>query len=253
MFTNDRAHTNGEAHGGRWLAAGAGVAALATATIMTLGGHGPDVPTVVLTLATAVLVSLTAGWWRDHRRAGPSLHDDVDAELGVGNGRAALATVDRELVRAQTHGSTFSLAVAEFDREMFADISPRRARRILGRLFRGVADDVRLGDRVCRVRAAEHDLMVVVLPDTGTQGVRTFTERLRSQAQRCLAAEGIRHDGRLRTRILAHPGNAQQIVDLHRRLQVLDGVDALIRDVAVRPVRMPRRSPDRARVPVAGP
>ena len=244
MFADDRAHTAGEADGSRWLATGAGTVLLATGTGMALGGHVPDPLTVLLTLSSTVLVVLTVPWRRGHRQAGTSLHDDVDPELGVGNGRAALATVDRELARAETHGTAFSLAVAEFDHEMFAVTSPRRARRILGRLFRGVADDIRLGDRVCRVQAAEHDLMIVVLPDTGTKGARTFTERLRSHAQRHLAAEGIRVDGRLRTRTLAHPGDADQIVDLQRRLQVLDGVDALIRDVAVRPVRMPRQPPE---------
>lgn len=244
MFTDERTQATGDGDGRRWLAIGAGVALLATGTGMALGGRTPDPLTAVLTLATTVLVLLAWRWRHDHRRAGASLHDDVDPELGVGNGRAALAAVGCELARTETHGSTFSLSVAEFDHELFATTSPRRARRVLGRLFRGVADDVRLGDRVCRVRAADHDLMVVVLPDTGAQGARTFTGRLRSHAQRHLAAEGISVEGRLRIRTMAHPRDGEQIVDLHRRLQVLDEADALIRDIAIQPVRMPRRPAD---------
>lgn len=241
MFADDRSNPGSSADGGRWVAVGAGVALLATATGMALGRHAPDTRTVVLTLAATLLGFLVVRWVRDHRRAGTSLHDDVDHELGVGNGRAALAMVDRELVRARIHGSAFSLAVAEFDHELFAALSHRRARRLRGRLFRGVADDVRQGDRVCRVRAAGRDLMVVVLPDTGQRGARTVSEQLRSLAQQRLAAVGIGLEGRVRVRAMAHPRDTEQVVDFHRRLQVLEDAEALIRDIEVEPVRMPRR------------
>lgn len=223
--------------GGRLLTAAGMTATLVVAALMLLQGHAPDPWTALLVAAAATVVVTMAPRLRARRSPGAPLHDDVDPQTGVGNARAALALVDRELDRAANYESVFSLAVVEFDHDLFASTPSRQVRRTMGTLYHGVADDVRLGDRVCRIEAADRDLMLVVLPDTGSQGARTFTERLLAQVEHHLATEGLSVVGMLRTDTLSHPGDDEALAALRRRLSVLDGADALIRDLEVGPAR----------------
>lgn len=213
------------------------IAAAVVATGVALGMLGAGRPldpwTMLVTAALAVSVA-SAPWAQLRRRATPALFEDVDERTGVGTARAVLTLLDRELDRTRSYGSTFSLAVLELDRAMFAGVTPRRTTRLLSGLVTGLAGDVRLGDRVCHASASDRELVVVVLPDTGAQGARTFVSRLVEHTQRHLAAEGVAFEGHMRAEPLSHPDDLPEMQRLQRRLEVLEGTEALIRDVAVR-------------------
>ncbi len=232
-------------HRRRWtaLAGTAMLAAVGVGAAMLGTGHALDPGTasvgVLLVLATG---AVAIGDLVPRRRI-PDLHDEVDADTGVGNARAALALLDRESDRARTYGSVFSVAVLEVERPLFAGLHPRRAHRVLVDLVRGVAGDVRAGDRVCRVPTTDRELVAVVLPDTGATGARTFAERMLAQARRHLLAEGLPPHGHVRTEVLTHPGDERGVALLQRRLEVLEGTDALVRDVTI---RLPRAARSRA-------
>lgn len=216
-------------------AIGAAVAAVAVAAGMLVTGRTVDLWTATLVAAVALTIT-TAPWatLAGRRRANPALFEEVDARTGVGTARAALSLVDRELERAHNYDSAFSLAVLELDRGMFSTMSPRRAHKLVSALVTGLASDVRLGDRVCHAAASDRELVVVVLPDTGPQGANTFAGRLVAHTQRHLADEGLAFDGQMRVEALSHPDDLPAMERLRRRLEVLDGTEALIRDVAVR-------------------
>ena len=216
--------------------------ALVVATLvgaaMVRGGRLPDLPTVALVSALAVAVGAGRPGRLLRARRGRTTFDEVDPATGVGNARAVLALLDREAVRARSYGSLFSVAVLEVDRPVFAGLHPRRADRVLVDLVRGVATDVRTGDRVSRVSTSDRELVVVVLPDTGATGARTFAERLLARARRHLLTEGAPPHGHVRTEVLSHPDDAVGLTRLQRRIEVLDGTDALIRDVPVSRVQL---------------
>lgn len=201
---------------------------------MVVGGQLPDPATAALVASLAVAVGAARrGGLVLHRRGRAPALDDVDPATGVGNARAVLALLDREVVRARSYGSLFSVAVLEVDRPVFAGVHPRRAHRVLVDLVRGVAADVRAGDRVCRVSTSDRELVVVVLPDTGATGARTFADRLLTHARRQLRTEVAPPDAHLRTEVLSHPDDRAGLDRLRRRIEVLEGTDALIRDVTV--------------------
>lgn len=213
--------------------AGGLVVAVALATFMGARGHTPDLLTLLFAGALVVgLLGARASWLA---RGGPNLrlHDEVDRTTGVGNARAALTLIDREFSRSSNHGSVFSVTVVDMGREIFGDVHPRRCARILSDLVGGIAADVRVGDRVCRVDTSDRELIVVVLPDTGPEGARLFTDRLVAHTQRRLATEAVPLDRSLRTEVMTHPRDHEAIELLERRLQVLVGTEALIDGVRV--------------------
>lgn len=216
------------------------------ALAMLATGRPLDPWTAALTAALAVSIVSTP-WTELRRRPTPALFEDVDERTGVGTTRAVLALLDRELDRTRNYGSVFSLAVLELDRAMFAALPPRRGTRVVSALVTGLAGDVRLGDRVCHASASDRELVVVVLPDTGAQGARTFVSRLVEHTQRHLAAEGVPFDGHMRAEPLSHPDDLAEMQRLQRRLEVLEGTEALIRDVEVRR-RRHRRTADPAQL-----
>ena len=229
-------------------AIGAAVAAITVAGGMLVTGRTVDLWTAAL--VAAVSLTLTTAPWATlagRRRTNPALFEEVDKRTGVGTARAALSLLDRELERARNYDSAFSLAVLELDRGMFTTMSPRRAHKLISALVIGLASDVRLGDRVCHATASDRELVVVVLPDTGVQGAHTFVGRLVTHTQRHLADEGLAFDGHVRAEALSHPDDLAPMERLRRRLEVLDGTEALIRDVAVRQ-RRARRGTDLAPV-----
>lgn len=219
------------------------VAAILVGAVMAQRSLAIDPWTAVLTglVAIALVAAGAAGLLRAPRRLDP-LFDEVDRQTGAGNAQAALSLLDRELERADVVGSIFSLAVVELDHALFDGMANRRAARTVGELVRGVVRDARLGDQVCRVAAADREMMLVVMPDTGGYGAHTFADRLLMRSQRHLVEQRIPFDGHVRAEVLTYPNDVEELRRLKRRLEVLDGVDALIRDVAVRGPRRRRES-----------
>lgn len=226
------------------------VAAASVGMVMAARGQGLDPFTFLLTMLLVWAAVSLRGSSLMRRRPAPGLHDEVDHETGVGNARAALALLEREMSRAGTHGSLFSVVVLDIGREILADVHPRRSVRVLTDLLRGIADDVRAGDRVCRVATSDRELVVVVLPDTGASGARLFTNRLVSHVQRRLVAEGgVLTDQGLRTELVTAPDDHDAVERLLRRLQVLVGTEELILGADARSRRTGRVDrPERTRV-----
>lgn len=213
-----------------------GLLALAVATVvgtlMLRGQHGLDpwTTSLVLALGTAAVAGRHLLPLRNPR---VGLDDEVDRDTGVGNARAVLSLLDRELERAASYGSVFSVAVVEVDHAVFADVNPRRVERTLADLFSGVLRDVRLDDRVCRVPAADRELVVVLLPDTGAEGSRRFTDRLRRRTHDHLVDRGLATTNHVRGTTMTLPGQDERMARFQRRMQVLVGTEDLIGDVGI--------------------
>lgn len=210
--------------------------------MMVARGDGLDPLTFLLALALAWCVSSV---WAPSplvgRRSAPGLHDEIDRETGVGNARAALASIERERSRAASHGSLFSVVVLDVGRDTLAGLPPRHGTRILGGLLRGIADDVRSSDRVCRVRTSDREQIVIVLPDTGASGARLFTNRLVPHVRQRLVDESGRSvDQALRAEVVTAPDDGVAVERLQRRLQVIVGTEELVLGGGARRRRGPR-------------
>lgn len=251
MPTSDQRAT--QPHRRRGIGIGALAATACIGTTMLLQGRAVDPWSLLLVAPLLVTAASLGDRLRLPRRRARGLHDELDPETGVANGRAALAMLDREADRSRNYGSVLSIAVLEVAQDALRTVPPRRGTRVWGQLLRLVADDVRMGDLVCRVPTADGEMVVVMLPDTGAEGARQFTQRLLAMAQRHLLAAGLPIDGHVSAQPLTRPGDDEAIARLQRRLQVLDGADALIRDVDVRTRRRRRAEGSRRTQPVGLP
>lgn len=209
------------------------VAAVVGGTMVATGRPlDPWSTALALALAWATVAASRAGVL-------PSSRDRrADEPPAIGDGRLALDLVESELSRA-THGGVFSVAVVEVGHAVLTGLADRRAARVMDDLVRALARDTRLDDRVCRASASDRDVVVVVLPDTGARGAAALTSRLHEQVRRHLVAAGVSPHDEVRTAVLTHPTDRRELLALRRRLEVLDGSQALIEDVRMRG-RQPR-------------
>lgn len=171
-------------------------------------------------------LGLFGGWANEmleHSLKKLELYDEIDDATGVGNARALLSIADRESHRAERYGSVFSLAVLEMDRPAFDGIDERTALRGLRSLCQSVESSVRTTDLVTRIPLAGREDVVVVLPETGREGARQFTDRLVVSAREHLGAAGITVNGEVRGRVVTLPGD-EEVLRAYQ-LEVISALD----------------------------
>lgn len=143
------------------------------------------------------------------------LYDEVDDATGVGNARAALDLTSKEQARAQRYGTVFSIAELTIDHEVFAGMKDRQAIRVLRRFLQQLDDQARSNDGVARIAMPDREEVLVVLPETGSDGARIFASRLLAAARRELEEAGAAaSNGGIRVRSLTVPGDDEELEQL---------------------------------------
>lgn len=169
---------------------------------------------VVLYLAVGALGGGASGVLERSMRK-LELYDEVDDATGVGNARAALDLTSKEQARAQRYGSVFSVAQLTIDHAVFAQMRERSALRLLRRFLQQLDHQARANDGVARVTGHDHEDVIVVLPETGSDGVRIFAARLLASAREQLAEAGpAAANGGIRVRTLTIPGDDEELAVL---------------------------------------
>lgn len=118
------------------------------------------------------------------------LYDQIDDATGLFNARFFVQDTDLEMTRSKRYQTLFSVSVVDIPISAFDTLSRRQregAMRELGRMLRG---SVRTVDRAVHARGASHHRLAVVLPETGREGTRVFTERLGERVAEYLERRG---------------------------------------------------------------
>jgi diguanylate cyclase (GGDEF)-like protein len=106
------------------------------------------------------------------------LYDHVDDTTGLYNARYLLEAFDLEVSRAKRYQSVFSVSVIDIPAATFDGVNRRRRDRVLREIGHGVRSSVRTVDRVAHAADGDRYRFAVVLPETGEEGARIFTDRL---------------------------------------------------------------------------
>lgn len=134
-----------------------------------------------------------------------ALFDEIDDATGLHNARSLLAVLDRERSRAGRYAGVFSVVHASFDRPPGRGRAVQAALRALGSRL---VSSVRISDHLSHF-AADRSHLVVVLPETGSEGAATVRAGLTSALEAWGAVT-------LTTEVICLPGDEEALQELER-------------------------------------
>ena len=120
------------------------------------------------------------------------LYDQIDDVTGLFNARFFVQDLDLEISRSKRYQTIFSVSVVDVPASAFEPLDGRqqkRAHRELGRILR---DSVRTVDRAVHAQDENRHRFAVVLPETGPEGVRVFTDRFVQRVSEFLSQRGAK-------------------------------------------------------------
>lgn len=181
-----------------------GVIAGVIAAGVYAGLRGPAIDAVGLDRFLGLIISRSLayvafgaiGGWADKQLEASltklELYDQIDDYTGLFNARFMVQDTDLELSRSKRYQTVFSVAKVDFPVSSLENLSRRQRatlRRDLGRLLQ---DAVRTVDRPAHGFDGTAHHFAVVLPETGPEGARIFTDRLADRMAEYLAQKGAK-------------------------------------------------------------
>ena len=107
------------------------------------------------------------------------LYDQIDDATGLFNARYLVDGIELERSRAQRYQTLFSVVELDVPSTAFDGVSARQQRRILRRLGGYVQNSIRTVDRAVHVVDGQRHRVVLLLPETPTEGAAVFATRFR--------------------------------------------------------------------------
>jgi hypothetical protein len=118
------------------------------------------------------------------------LYDQIDDDTGLYNARFFVQDTDLEMSRSRRYQTIFSVAVADIPTAALEPLARRQRSGTMRALGRLIGDSVRTVDRPVHGSDEERHRLAVVLPETGREGARVFTERFVSRVADYLGRRG---------------------------------------------------------------
>lgn len=153
------------------------------------------------------------------------LYDQIDDTTGLYNARFFLEVSDLEMTRSQRYQTIFSVAVVEIRDQALEAFSRRQRAAALRELGRVLRDSIRTVDRAVHARSKDAYRLAVVLPETGKEGGRIFTDRLASRVSDHLKTRGAALTGDLNRIALTYPGDEEGMERLRREFEEIERME----------------------------
>jgi GGDEF domain-containing protein len=137
---------------------------------------------LIMSRAVAFLAFGAIGGWASQQLETSieklELYDHIDDATGLFNARFFVEDTDLEIARSTRYQTIFSISTVAVPSAALESLRGRARRAFLKELGRMLRDSVRSVDRPVHARAADRHHLAVVLPETGAEGARIFTDRL---------------------------------------------------------------------------
>lgn len=151
------------------------------------------------------------------------LYDHIDDATGLFNARFFVEDTDLEMSRSNRYQTIFSIASITVATAPLESIGRRRRRGLLKDLGRMLSAAVRSVDRPVHARDPMRHRIVVVLPETGAEGARIFTDRLVARVVEYLGRRGVRvAPENVERSALTWPQDEDDIQVLRRQFEDID-------------------------------
>jgi GGDEF domain-containing protein len=150
------------------------------------------------------------------------LYDQVDDTTKLNNARFFLENTDMEMSRSRRYQTIFSVATVDVPRAALAQLSGRQERSVMRDLGGMIATSIRTVDRGVHGRDEQRHRFVVILPETGNEGARTFASRLAGRLAEQLKRRSVRLEDDLAFSALTFPGDESSFDSLRAEFQEID-------------------------------
>lgn len=193
--------------------------AIQTVGFEQLGG------TILLRVGAFVAFGLLGGWASKQLESSLTkldLYDQIDDDTGLYNSRFFLQDTDLEMTRSKRYQTIFSIAVIDIPAQVFGAFSRRQRAGALRELGRMLRDSVRTVDRAVHSRGRDSHRLAVVLPETGRQGARIFTDRFAERVAEYFRRRGAPAPGQLERAALTYPEDEEAINRLRSEFEVIE-------------------------------
>ena len=213
-----------------------GLIAAAVATLVYLAakypamqavGAGDFIPQILSRAIAYFAFGAIGGWANEQLEASLTkleVYDQIDDYTGVYNARFFVQDTDLEMSRAKRYQTIFSIASVDFPAAPLQGLSRRQRKGIRRELGRLLQEAVRTVDRpVHGFDGARHNF-AVVLPETGVEGSRIFTERLAERMAAYLRDRGVQiTNEEVRAEHVTFPDDGEERVQtLRQRFAAID-------------------------------
>lgn len=146
------------------------------------------------------------------------LYDQIDDYTGLFNARFFVQDTDLEVSRSRRYQTIFSVSLVEFPVAPLQTLTRRQRQTIRKELGRMLQEAVRTVDRAVHGFDGTLHRFACVLPETGAEGARIFTERLAERLHQYLVQRGVSigPDGVSSTSI-TYPDDGEDAIQAMRR------------------------------------
>jgi len=153
------------------------------------------------------------------------LYDQVDDETKLSNARFFLENTDMEMSRSRRYQTVFSVGTVEVPRSALEAISSRQKRSVLRDLGGLLEASVRNVDSAVHARDDLHHRFAVILPETGSEGARIFTQRLAHNLEEQLSRKSVSLKGDLAYSAMTFPDDESSFDRVRADFQQIDQIE----------------------------
>ena len=150
------------------------------------------------------------------------LYDQVDDTTKLNNARFFLENTDMEISRSRRYQTIFSVATVDVPRAALTTLSGRQERSVLRDLGGMIATSIRTVDRGVHARDEQRHRFAVILPETGSEGARTFAQRLATRLGEQLRRRNVAIENDLAFGALTFPGDESSFSSLRGEFEQID-------------------------------
>lgn len=154
------------------------------------------------------------------------LYDQIDDVTGLFNARFFVQDIDLEMSRSKRYQTVFSVSVVDIPSSAFEPLAGRQRKRAFRDVGQVLRDSVRTVDRAVHAQDPHRHRFAVVLPETGPEGVRVFTERLVERVSDFLSQRGARvSPDAVSSMAVTFPEDESAIQALRTQFEAIDRLD----------------------------
>lgn len=146
------------------------------------------------------------------------LYDQIDDYTGLFNARFFVQDTDLEVSRSRRYQTIFSVSMVDFPVAPLQTLTRRQRQTIRKELGRMLEDAVRTVDRAVHGFDGTMHRFACVLPETGVEGARIFTERLADRLHEYLVQRGVSIEReRVSALSVTYPDDGDEAIQAIRR------------------------------------